>query len=736
MKTVPTTLQTHLNQEVTTLCTCWRITRTNGSKLFFTDSDEDVVEGGDRYLSIGAYRRTAIESTATLSVDNLEVTGVANQLVLPENELQAGLFDNAEVNIFVTSWQGGVSGELKMRRGFFGDVQSMPNGTYQVELRGLMQRLGYTYTDIFTSSCRLDLGERSCGIPIPRGQMERDTSYEVGDVVIAPNAGQQDNVGTYRKMPIGDASFEQVGDAEPTPSVYWRSVGNVDPTFPDIQPVQGTHVLRGGDGVTDIIQDIDLVDSIGIAAKTIDDNKATATLYGWRRDTDGAGRFRMQFLDCDMRDLGYGRAVLAGASKMTASTPIVLGGDFTAEAWVYLNATADASAAGIGGAETTADEYADIRFNPPRLFHKISVASSVSYGTSSQELNVGQWYHVAVSRRASDGQVTTYIDGIEKGQSSGYTDPFTLDFLMATTAGTTDAIYDELRVWDVVRAGYEIRDNMKKTISETTQGLIHYWRFNDSDGAAVTGTVTVNTGLNAFEGGTIAPVASAMIHTPHVSTIGTGFENVGDVWILRELANRPIPVGARYVQICFDATSTGNYLDSVFGWTVDRTGVEMPSILSENTYYSCTVAGTTGTTLPVLGVDTIVDGGATFTRADDSFSRGGLVTSSEGARVFTAIVEDTRAVDAWFNGGVVTFETGANKGASMEVKNWTQADGKLELFLSMPFNVEAGDLFRVYPGCDKSRISCAAIFKNIINFRGYPDVPGQDDLYRYPDARQ
>jgi hypothetical protein len=65
----------------------------------------------------------------------------------------------------------------------------------------------------------------------------------------------------------------------------------------------------------------------------------------------------------------------------------------------------------------------------------------------------------------------------------------------------------------------------------------------------------------------------------------------------------------------------------------------------------------------------------------------------------------------------------------------TIAPGTLELFLSLPFPIEAGDLFTLYPGCDKSRITCAAVFDNVTKMLGAPDVPGQDALFSYPDVK-
>ena len=120
---------------------------------------------------------------------------------------------------------------------------------------------------------------------------------------------------------------------------------------------------------------------------------------------------------------------------------------------------------------------------------------------------------------------------------------------------------------------------------------------------------------------------------------------------------------------------------------------------------------------------------------EDAYLRGARVLTVTNNRVFTIDVSDSRAVDAWFNEGAAIFETGSNAGVTMEIKKWDATSRQLELFLSMPNIVKPGDYLSVYPGCDKSRICCAGIFDNIENMFATPDVPGQDELFRYPDSK-
>ena len=43
----------------------------------------------------------------------------------------------------------------------------------------------------------------------------------------------------------------------------------------------------------------------------------------------------------------------------------------------------------------------------------------------------------------------------------------------------------------------------------------------------------------------------------------------------------------------------------------------------------------------------------------------------------------------------------------------------------------AGDGFTIRAGCDKRIATCAQKFGNVVNFRGFPHIPGQDTILRY-----
>lgn len=90
--------------------------------------------------------------------------------------------------------------------------------------------------------------------------------------------------------------------------------------------------------------------------------------------------------------------------------------------------------------------------------------------------------------------------------------------------------------------------------------------------------------------------------------------------------------------------------------------------------------------------------------------------------------------DGWFTAGKLTFTGGANAGVSVEVKSHV-SDGAvvlLTLWQAMPEPIGPGDTFTVTAGCDKRFTTCHDRFNNVVNFRGFPHIPGNDFVIRYP----
>jgi uncharacterized phage protein (TIGR02218 family) len=163
MKTLSTGLQEHLAQEVTTLRTLVRVTRRDAQVFGFTDSDDDIEYQSVLYRARSGASGSAVVSGADLSTDNLEVLGLLSGSDITEADLEAGVWDAAQVMVSQVNAANLSQGELMLRVGQFGEVERA-NGTWRVEVRGLTNTLQRTITRTYLPTCDADLGDARCGV--------------------------------------------------------------------------------------------------------------------------------------------------------------------------------------------------------------------------------------------------------------------------------------------------------------------------------------------------------------------------------------------------------------------------------------------------------------------------------------------------------------------------------------------------------------------------------------------
>lgn len=176
-KTVPAALQTHVEQEVTTLATCWKVTRTDGQVLGFTEHNEDLTFGGVTYKAATGYTPTSLKTTDTLSVDNMDVVGVLESSAITDDDLLAGVYDDAEVEMFLVNWSDPTAGQIKLPgKGWIGEV-TIHRTTFVAEVRGLAQALQQVVGELYTDLCRADLGDARCKVQLDAAEWSAFTSY-------------------------------------------------------------------------------------------------------------------------------------------------------------------------------------------------------------------------------------------------------------------------------------------------------------------------------------------------------------------------------------------------------------------------------------------------------------------------------------------------------------------------------------------------------------------------------
>lgn len=164
MRTIPSTLQTKLASGVTTLCRCWRLTRSDGAVQGFTDHDEDVALGG--LTCRAGTGLTGSEATARLglAIDGSEISGALADDSLSEADLAAGRYDAAAIEIHLVDWSEPTLNVL-LAKGTLGEVRR-EGQAFTAELRGLADRLNEQSGRLYTATCSADLGDARCTIDL------------------------------------------------------------------------------------------------------------------------------------------------------------------------------------------------------------------------------------------------------------------------------------------------------------------------------------------------------------------------------------------------------------------------------------------------------------------------------------------------------------------------------------------------------------------------------------------
>lgn len=119
--------------------------------------------------------------------------------------------------------------------------------------------------------------------------------------------------------------------------------------------------------------------------------------------------------------------------------------------------------------------------------------------------------------------------------------------------------------------------------------------------------------------------------------------------------------------------------------------------------------------------------------AAPSYSGSGSAATVSGDRTFTTAALGGFAAN-WFALGRVEWTSGANAGRRAEVSIHAVAAGVATITLiEAPVRAIAhGDGFFIQAGCDKQFSTSGAKFGNGVNFRGFPSIPGDDTIVRYP----
>ncbi len=141
-------------------CDLWRITRRDGAVFAFTSLDVDFTYLGTTFKHCASLQDSASESSADLgSVGSIQLTGLLSDESITDEDIYAGKFDDAVVEVWVVNWGEEPSAPFKVAGGWMGKL-SFGQANWSGEVLGPGARLQQTaLVDFFTPGCRWNFGQ-------------------------------------------------------------------------------------------------------------------------------------------------------------------------------------------------------------------------------------------------------------------------------------------------------------------------------------------------------------------------------------------------------------------------------------------------------------------------------------------------------------------------------------------------------------------------------------------------
>ena len=166
-----------LSGELTTIALCWRVERRDGVAIGLTAHDRDLAIGGMVYRAAPGMVPSAIERSAGLDADSMDVTGALTSAAIGEADLLAGRWDGARVTLFACDWSDPHE-TVPLGEGTIGAVETR-NGVLTAELKGVAVALERPVVEETSPECRAELGDARCRVAMAgRRRLVRVTAIE------------------------------------------------------------------------------------------------------------------------------------------------------------------------------------------------------------------------------------------------------------------------------------------------------------------------------------------------------------------------------------------------------------------------------------------------------------------------------------------------------------------------------------------------------------------------------
>jgi hypothetical protein len=163
MRDVPEEMVARIESGAAALCHVWLMTRTDGVRMGFTDHDCDLSIDGVTCRAEAGWTRGVMESGVG-PVGMISVAGGLDHTAITADDLEAGLYDGAAIDLFRVDW---ARPDLKVGlwRGRLAKIRR-EGDAFTADLEGPLAALDRVVGRTFGRDCDAELGDARCGVDL------------------------------------------------------------------------------------------------------------------------------------------------------------------------------------------------------------------------------------------------------------------------------------------------------------------------------------------------------------------------------------------------------------------------------------------------------------------------------------------------------------------------------------------------------------------------------------------
>ena len=164
MRDIPTEMAARIESGAATLCHVWLLRRTDGQAMGFTDHDRDLEVEGVACRAASGWTGGAGDGEVGLAAGALSASGGLDDAAITEEDIAAGRYDAAEVELWRVDW---TLPTLKVRlwRGRIARLRR-EGEAFTAELEGPAAALERVVGRTYGRLCDAVLGDGRCGVDV------------------------------------------------------------------------------------------------------------------------------------------------------------------------------------------------------------------------------------------------------------------------------------------------------------------------------------------------------------------------------------------------------------------------------------------------------------------------------------------------------------------------------------------------------------------------------------------